>query len=187
VLPSIVDLEGVDTDWEFDGHSLFNGGDAHTVPIVSTDVEEVLAIAAERGEEFPNGDGWTGLAAVGSNGDLVGERVADLEVGQPSALRASLEQEALLARLPTDDGAMPFALAGTVSPPDGSDDEPPELLVALNGTLAGVVGGYRPAGGDWSFVGYVADFYREGANVVELYEVARDGPRAMLHLVQRSP
>jgi hypothetical protein len=43
-----------------------------------------------------------------------------------------------------------------------------------------VVGGYRSAGGGWDFTGYVADFYREGANVVGLYEVRRDGSSVTL-------
>jgi hypothetical protein len=56
----------------------------------------------------------------------------------------------------------------------------------VNGTLAGVVGGYRRAGESWKFLGYVADFYRDGANEVELYEVSREREVPTLHLVQRS-
>ena len=94
VLPSIVDLLDADVDWEFDGHSLYDGSTAHTAPKVSTDVEDVLEIAARRAEEFPHGDDWTALAAVGDNGDLVGRRVADLTVGTPSSYRATLGRRA---------------------------------------------------------------------------------------------
>ncbi len=58
---------------------------------------------------------------------------------------------------------------------------PPELLAAVNGRVAGVIGGYRPADDGWEFVGYVADLYREGSNIVTLYEVERTGAIVVLH------
>ena len=66
---------------------------------------------------------------------------------------------------------MPYVLAGTISSERG--DRPPELLVAVNGRLAGVAGGYERDGDTWEFTAYVADFYRPGANGVELFEVER--------------
>ncbi len=180
ILPSIVDLLGADVDWRFDGHSLYDGSTAHTAPLVSPDVSGAIEIAQRRAEEFPYGDDWTALAAVGENGDLVGRNVAEFTVGEPSAYTARLDQQDLLRDLPTADGTEPFVLAGTVS---GASSEPPELLAAINGRLAGVVGGYRPDGSGWAFTGYVADFYREGANDVTLYEVSRDGSAVTLHPV----
>ena len=169
VLPSIVDLLGADVDWEFDGHSLYDGSTAHTAPLVSPDVSVVFDIAERRAEEFPHGDDWTALAAVGENGDLVGTDVGELTVGNPSAYSATLTQQALFSDLPTADGTEPFVLAGATV--RGGSAEPPELLAAINGRIAGVVGGYRPEGSGWAFTGYVADFYRGGANDVSLYEV----------------
>lgn len=180
VLPSVVDLLGADVDWEFDGHSLFDGSTAHTAPKVSTDVDAVIDIAARRAEDFPHGDDWTALAAVGEHGDLVGTDVADHTRGEPSALRATLDQAELFDDLPTGEGTQPFVVAGVVR---DADAEPPELVVAVNGRIAGVVGGYRPQGDDWAFNGYVADFYEPGRNEVALYEVSREGGEAVLHLV----
>ena len=95
---------------------------------VRPSVEDVLAIAARRAEQFPHGDDWTALAAVGDNGDLVGRRGRRRSrSAQPSRYRASLIQEDLLADLPTADGTMPFVLVGSVAPPDRSTEEPPEL------------------------------------------------------------
>jgi hypothetical protein len=184
IVPSIVDLLDIEVggNWEFDGHSLYDGSEPNVAPLVSTDVEEVLALAQRRSEEFA-GDDWIGLAAVGENGDLVGQDTSDLAVGAPSAYSATLRDEALLEDLPTDEGSMPYVLTGTVAGP--SDDAPPELLAAVNGRVAGVVGGYNPSGNGWEFVGYVADFYVNGANTVELYEVTRDGDVATLHRVNR--
>jgi hypothetical protein len=172
VVPSIVDLLGIDTDWGFDGHSLYDGTSAHTEPQVSTGVDATIAIAERRAEQFPYGDSWLALAATGDHGDLVGADVAHLDVGEPSTYRATFAQADLFADLPTPDGRMPFVLTGTVTAPDGSPD-PPELVAAINGTVAGVVGGYRPEGDRWTFVGFVADLYVDGNNDVELYEVER--------------
>ncbi len=181
VLPSIVDLLDIDTQWTFDGHSLYDGSTAHTEPQVSPDVDGAIAIARRHAEDFPYGDDWTALAAVGDNGDLVGRRVDELAVGEPSRYRATLSDQSIFADLPTANGLVPYVLVGSVAASDGPKDEPPELLAAVNGTVAGVVGGYRADGGRWAFVGYVADFYRDGANEVELYEVVRDGSSVTLH------
>jgi hypothetical protein len=186
VVPSLVDLLdiAVGSGWEFDGHSLYDGSQSTGSPRVSSDVAEVLAIAARRSEAFPHGDGWLGLAAVGDLGDLVGRDAADFEVGAPSAYTATLVDDALLDDLPTIDGTMPFLLAGTVVS-ESNDGPPPELLAAINGRVAGVVGGYNQGDAGWEFVGYVADLYREGSNTVTLYEVERTGATVVLHEVTR--
>ena len=178
VLPTVVDVLGADVDWDFDGHSLYDGSTAHTAPKVSTDVDAVIAIAERRRDDFPHGDDWTALAAVGENGDLVGTAVAELETGDPSVWRGVLDQADLFDSLPTDDGELPFVLAGRVT---GGSSEPPELVAAVNGTIAGVVGGYRRHGNGWAFTGYVADLYVTGRNDVALYEVTRDGDDVTLH------
>ena len=147
VLPSIVDLLDADVDWEFDGHSLFDGSAAHTRRRCRPTSTAAIAIAARRAEEFPHGDDWTALAAVGEHGDLVGREVADLEVGAPSEWRATLDQ-ADAVRRPADRRR---SSCRSCSPArvTARTGEPPELLAAVNGTLAGVVGGYRPSDGGW--------------------------------------
>jgi hypothetical protein len=147
---------------------------------VSADVDAVLAIAARRSEQFPHGDDWVGLAAVGPNGDLVGSDVAELEVGPASELRIRLDQADQFDAVPTADGRAPFVLTGVVTGPRPS---PPGLVVAINGRLAGILGGARPSGGDVAVSGYVADLYRRGANEVIVYEVGREGTEVTLHEV----
>ena len=171
VLPSIVDLLDAEVDWTFDGHSLYDGSQARTPPLVSTDVQAAIDIAARRARHFPRGDDWIDLAAVGENGDLVGRHVDDLTLGDPSEFTVSFTQRELFDELPTESGEMPFALSGSI---DGPAD-PPEMLVAINGRLAGVIGGYAPSGDGWRFLGYVADLYRAGRNDVQVYEVERAG------------
>jgi hypothetical protein len=177
VLPSIVDLVDADVDWDFDGHSLFDGSASAIEPRVSTDVAAVLDIARRRSEDFPHGDDWTGLAAVGEFGDLVGSDVATLEVGTASEYVATIDQAVEFAELPTDDGEMPYTISGTVVGPS----PPPELLVAVNGRIAGVIGGYVPAGDGWAFIGFVGDVYHEGSNDVAVYEVVRTDDAVTLH------
>ena len=104
VLPSIVDLLGAEVSWEFDGHSLFDGSSPTVEPRVSADVGAALDIAARRGEQFPHGDDWIGLAAVGVNGDLVGRDVAEFEIGTDSDYTATIDQRAQFAELPTERG-----------------------------------------------------------------------------------
>jgi hypothetical protein len=179
VLPSIVDVVDADVDWEFDGHSLFDGSSPTTEPRVSTDVAAAIDIAARRAEDFPHGDDWTGLAAVGEFGDLVGTEVAALEVGTASDYVAAIDQADEFGALPTDDGEMPYSISGTVAGPT----PPPELLVAVNGRIAGVIGGYVPAGDGWTFIGFLGEVYREGSNEVAVYEARRDGADVTLHPV----
>jgi hypothetical protein len=182
VVPSIVDLLDIDVDWSFDGHSLFDGSVAHTEPRVSPDVEAVFDIARRRAEQFPHGDDWIALAATGPNGDLVGRDVDDFTIGDASAYTAVIDQRDEFASLPTASGEMPFAMSGTI---EGRGDvevgEPPELLVAINGRFAGVIGGYTPSGDGWTLMGFVADLYRQGSNDVAVYEVGRAGGDITLH------
>jgi hypothetical protein len=63
----------------------------------------------------------------------------------------------------------------------GGDERPPELVVAVNGTVAGTLGGYLAEGNSWRFTGYVAPLFRDGHNEVVAYEVERAGDRVVLH------
>ena len=178
ILPSIIDLLDARVSWQLDGHSLYDDSSAHTEPVVDPSVDAVLAIAARRAAQFPYGDDWVGLAAVGANGDLVGRTIAELTVGAASDHPVTLDQRGLMARLPTADGSVPLVLTGSVA-----GDAPPstELVVAVNGTIAGVVGDYQPTGRGWTFTGYVADLYRDGANDVQVFEVERAATGTILH------
>lgn len=181
VLPSIADLLDVQSDWEFDGHSLYDGSDPSVDPEVDPSVEPALDIAQQHAATTPHGDDWVGLAAVGEHGDLVGRRVADLTVGRPSSLTWRLDAREELGSLPTEDGRIPQVLTGTVATQDG--ERPPELVVEINGTLAGIVGAYKDGDHRWGFTGFMGPFFREGTNQVVGYEVERSGDGVVLHPV----
>ena len=179
VLPSIADLLDVSTDWEFDGHSLYDGTEPTVAPLVDPSVQPALQIAGQHAATTPHGDDWVGLAAVGEQGDLVGKPVSDLTVGSPSSLTWHLDAQDQLESLPTKDRRVPQVLTGTVATQDGA--RPPELVVEINGTLAGIVGAYKQSDGGWRFTGFMGPFFRDGANEVVAYEVERSAAGVVLH------
>ena len=73
VLPSVVDLLGIDADWTFEGHSLFDGTEPKIDRLVTSDVQAAFEVAG-RQAAVPAGEGWDDLAAVGEGEDLVGRR-----------------------------------------------------------------------------------------------------------------
>jgi hypothetical protein len=60
-------------------------------------------------------------------------------------------------------------------------ERPPELVVEINGTLAGIVGAYKQSDGGWRFTGFMGPFFRDGANEVVAYEVERSAAGVVLH------
>jgi Sulfatase len=180
ILPSMIDLLDIETDWELEGHSLYDGSESVIENHVQTDVEAAFRVAAAHVAKFPRGEDWVALAAVGEGEDLVGDRVSDHQVGDPSALQWAPDEAAVLddLSLATDD--VPYLMGGTVA---GDGARPPELVVGVNGTVAGTIGGYRPEGERWRFSGYIAPFFVDGRNEVVAYEVARGPAGVVLHPV----
>ena len=172
VLPTLADLLDVDLDWEFDGHSLLDGSEATVEPLVSTDVDELFDLVDRHVAQVPNGEDWTGLAAVGEHADMVGTPLADYEVGGESDLRWAADGEAEFDSLPTADGRTPQVLNGSVQASD--DERPPALVVSVNGTIAGVIDGYYRSGSGWRFSSVLGPFLRDGANEIVAYEVDGD-------------
>lgn len=178
VLPSIVDLLGIETDWRFDGHSLFDGSAPRLERTLTTGFDAAVAVAAGRAEQLAGGDGWDALAGVGPARGLVGSSVADHEIGAPSPLTWTVDRRDLLDDLSLD-GEVPYLLRGRVS-----GEAPVELVVALNGRIAGAVTSHGLEDGDATPVsGVMAPYFRDGPNEVEAYAVDRQGERVVLHPV----
>jgi hypothetical protein len=178
VLPSIIDLLEIDTDWDLEGHSLFDGSEPSIDRHVRTGVGAAIRVAAAHEAQFPRGEDWSALAAVGEGEDLVGDDVSELRMGEPSPLRWSLDHGDDLDDLSIAVDSVPYIMEGTV---EGGSSRPPELVVAVNGTLAGTIGGYLPDGDAWQFTGYIAPFFRDGRNEVVAYEVERAAGTVTLH------
>jgi hypothetical protein len=178
----LLDVLDVDVDWELDGHSLLDGSEPTIAPLVGPDVDGLLAVARHHAQDFPHGFDWTALAAVGEHGALVGRPVDELTLGPPSTLTWAPAQEDSFASLPTARGEVPQLLTGSIDTPD--NHEPPPLVVAVNGTIAGVTGGYEPTRGGWAFSSMLGPFFIDGPNDVVAYEVRTAGPGLELRPVQ---
>jgi hypothetical protein len=170
VLPTIADLLDVDVEWDFDGHSLLDGSPASEQPLVGEELEPMFEVIRRHAEQVAADGDWVSLAAVGEHAGLVGHPLTDYELGPASGLSWQPDFEDQFDSLPTADGRAPQVLRGTVSNPGSG--RPPELAVSVNGTIAGVVGGYTDAGGgSWRFVAVLGPFLVEGANDIQAYEV----------------
>jgi hypothetical protein len=177
LVPSIVDLLDIRTDWEFDGHSLFDRSSPTLDPQVSRDVDAAIRVAEAQAART-TGDDWIGLVATGDHHGLVGRPVAAFEEGRPSPLRWTLVRQPELADLSLE-GPVPFVLGGSVTHPSS---QPPQLVVALNGSIAGTVHEYKRMGdGSWRFDAMLADFFVEGPNEVDAFEVEQTTNGPVLH------
>jgi hypothetical protein len=64
----------------------------------------------------------------------------------------------------------------------GPAERPPELVVAVNGTLAGTIGGYlRGDDGAWTLTSHLAPVFDEGVNRLVGYQVERTDGGITLH------
>jgi hypothetical protein len=177
-LPTLMQVLGIETDWEMEGHSLLDGSRPTIEPGVGTDMAGLFEIVDRHAADFPNGWDWTALAAVGAHGPLVGTPLADLDVGEPSRLSWTPNNEATFGSLPSALGEAPQLVTGDV---EGSTSEPPPLVIVANGTVAGVMGGYDHSGSVWKFSSMLGPYLLDGANDIQAYEVTEVDGRPLLH------
>lgn len=181
VLPSLIDLLGVETEWEFDGHSLFDNSDPQHERRLTSDLDGLFAVAAWQESLYRPGDDWGALVALGEHGDLVGTSVSDHEVGGPSPLSWSLDYRPSLDDASATNGAVPVRLTGTIN---GTADKSNDLVVAIDGTIAGTIGARERDGDSWDFSGILGPPGAKGqGEEVTAYEVEGTGDRAILHPV----
>jgi hypothetical protein len=177
LLPSIVDALAVRTDWEFDGISLLDieGTDRPHQPIwwccsrlpASTDLDVLLAQVGRNHSWIPDQTSWLGVAGVGPNAELIGARVDALPVEMGDRVLWHVELGADLVETDRTDGITQTYISGRVAFP--SDIEPDEVLLVMNGTVAGMAVIIRdgPEGG--TFHGMVAeDIVSTGPNQLDL-------------------
>ncbi len=183
LLPTLMDALGIRTDWALMGRSLLDpapeepgeirvmsdGKSPRTIP---SDLDGYLeTVVAAHADDFPRG-GWLGVAAVGEFGALVGTPQGDLaasgtEDGSAGAgWSVHLDQAEAFESIDLTAGLVPLRVTGTLRLPPGVEAPPEEVLVVLNGTVAGVGGGWSVAeGGGFSFSALLADeLFVEGRN-----------------------
>ncbi|MFQ5615586.1 MAG: sulfatase-like hydrolase/transferase [Anaerolineales bacterium] len=175
LLPSLVDVLEVETDWAFEGRSLF--GDTPPPPekrvmeapggVIPASVESLFALARRNATDFPHREDWFGVAAVGEFGHLVGARVDELGGEWRPAPGWEIDQAAALAQVNFSSGYAPILITGRLVVPPGT--APREALVALNGVVAGIAGGFDCRGEICQFSALLAEgALQEGVNMVEI-------------------
>ena len=184
LLPTIVDVLDIETDWEFDGTSLLeldverphepthwccNGNGA------STDLE-VLFSQVERNHRWvPDQTSWRGVAGVGTHASLVGRPTTDIELGSEGSFSWSLDLGANLEEVDRSSGFVQTLVTGRIE----SDrlPESDEVLIVLNDVVAGVAHLTRDSVSGGAINGLVAEeLVRDGANDIDLL-IPGDGER----------
>jgi hypothetical protein len=178
LLPTIADVLDLTIPWKVDGQSLL--GPARQDPVKRwydvPGTEETIdpakwAAEVKQGwaDQLGAKPGPRGLFAIGPHADLVGKKVSELTVGEPSPVTADLHE--IVPKL-TDvdpDGMLPASVFGTLDRPVG--DQSTWLVAAVNGTIAGTVAAMDLPSG-WRFTGMLDDaLLTKGRADVALYEV----------------
>lgn len=177
VLPTAVDALDLETDWELDGRSLLDDGRRPGRKVVVGDegrttipvgLDGLLEVVERNDRRFGHELGWRGVFAVGDRGGAVGRDFDDLPTTGSTEIRWSIDQEDALAAVDPASGFVPLLVSGRLEAPSGTP-LPDAVLVAVNGTVAGVGGGYRVAGETTTFDALLAEsVLRPGRNTVEL-------------------
>jgi hypothetical protein len=190
VLPTIVDALDIETDWELDGESLLaedhrpdkpvrSGGSLGALP---PEFEGVLAVARRNQALLPNGEGWEGVIGSGPYGDLVGTPVSRLATGGAAGSATwTVDEAATLADWDPAGDLTPVFVHGRID----TDASPPptDALIAVNGTVAGVVGGLVEYETSFGFTSLLSeDLLRPGANEVVLLIPTSPGGRTFAEL-----
>lgn len=193
VLPTIVDVLGVTVDWAFDGQSLVGaprpaGAEKRVAtPLVEMEtidvgLDDVARAAARNARRFPDLEPIADAVRTGSVWELVGGTVRSRSVVDSGMVWRLAD--AGRYRGVTPGVRVPIMVSGEVEADDAAP--PPEVLVAVNGTVGGVAVP-RSDGGTWRIESVVDErLFVRGANEIDLY-VPRSGPGGpVLAKIERS-
>jgi hypothetical protein len=183
ILPTIASVLGEPLPFHSDGRSLFDeGNDRDEVvvhqrvgPPVSAPADEVArsrdATVARLVSIF-GALNEAGLYAYGPDAALVGTAPGAHPAADPEGLSVSLDGEPLLRSVHLDSALIPAHVSGRLEGEGARAGV--RLVVAVNGTIAGV-GRSFPSNGGVTFSAYLPEAaFREGANDVQVYAVAGD-------------
>lgn len=118
------------------------------------------------------------LFRIGPEGRLVGRAVSSVARGDPARSTAKLAQLVALGRVDKASGAVPAMAWGRL-------DHDATVVLAVNGTIAGVSPTFRDGDVEHRFAMMIPDrLLRDGANRVELFERRGDPGRDTLHRLE---
>lgn len=177
VVPTIVDVLDIETDWTFDGRSLMTieGTERpHTFvhwcctnEAADTDIARLFDQVRRNHEWVPDQSSWLGVASVGEHGALVGQPVGELAPQPSDAMKWSIDQVELLVDVDRGSGFVPTLITGRVELPAGVDTD--ELLLAVNGTIAGAGFVIRDSATSGTLRGLLAEeLVRDGENTLTI-------------------
>jgi hypothetical protein len=150
VLPTILDLTGIEPpdEADFDGQSLvspdfdraedddkpvFYGQGPQSVPGGFSELYPVIF----RNVGYVGDGGWVSLLQVGPAGHFVNRRVEALDRSRPVEGEWVIDQQELLEEVP-DTRFRPVTISGRVELDDDDQRLPSQVLVAIDGIIAGI-------------------------------------------------
>jgi hypothetical protein len=192
VTPTIAGVLDVPLGYRADGRSAFSRAvrSRRTVSIVKRDFSEVVrlakrswlerraAVVRRRLGELGSGD-WPSLfSAYGPHRELIGMHVRRLRAA--GGTRATLSLERSFANVRRSSGVVPCQVAGRIHASDGRSAR--DIAVAVNGRIEAVGRSFRLRGEQVESYSVMvpAAALHDGRNRVEVLEVGRDGPVALL-------
>ncbi|HEX2370239.1 MAG TPA: sulfatase-like hydrolase/transferase [Acidimicrobiia bacterium] len=187
ILPTLVDLLDVELgpEWKLEGRSLFDPdlptgrphvfdhftGHREALGGTLTGVDAELVTTYQL---IPDQTSWAAVAAVGPYNDLVGEAMAALDPVEAPDVVAEFDQAEQFTDLDPSAGLVPTVLTGRVT--IGTDAAAPDVLVAVNGEVAGAGFMIRAGGTTSTFQAVVPEeAYQPGSNEVALVIPGADG------------
>jgi hypothetical protein len=193
ILPTIVDVLGVETLWELEGTSLFAersgveqphrfvNPDGNVITLDRDDADPMKALERKL-RRFP-ATGPHKLFRVGPHGDLVGKDSSALKHGGPATLSVRLVDREWYRDVQRDGPLIPAQLWAQILGPERLE-QPVELAVAVNGRIAAVTRTFVRKGAPWFTAMLVPEFLRDGDNRLEVYLVETHQGERVLRPVQ---
>ncbi len=193
ILPTIIDVLGINHSWTLDGHSALDPedtgsrekiifADQGTRQSFDADVPKIAEFLQRKISLFGTGD-WDRIFRIGSYRQIVGKSPSEMPDAGESRLKIEMDGEVFFQNV---DPAAPFLLsqiAGRVVDAPGTDL--PDIAIAVNGVIRAVTRATAlPEGVRFSAVVPESSF-RRGKNDVDVYEIQGPGSHPSLKRVRR--
>jgi len=181
ILPTIAELTGFEIPWEVDGVPAGSRPKSDTEKVFMKATVNAFGVGLGAQQRFDGTPGFRDMLAgnvdtitepgnprlqlfrARPEGALVGESVSELAVDAPSPVGASLDQLDAFAAVDKRSGTVPALVWGAA-------DREATVVIAVNGTIAGVSPTFSDEGIANRFAAMVPDsMMKNGANRVELF------------------
>lgn len=181
VLPTILDIAGVNTSSSLAGRSLFDAG-APKLPekrfgweeiTFSAEGEEKFDVVRRKYEAFSANDGRLDPFRIAPEGtiDLVGQRLSRVSIGPEIVASVSVDQAQVYERADPQSDPFPALLNGTIRS-DRLISGEAVLAVAVNGRIAALTRTYDRSGDEASFYAMLSPtFFSGSGNELRMFVV----------------